>query len=86
MVEPTDGATRDLKAFLDGKADASISNNDVSSLGEGWDDGRDCSERLGVENSGFRPKEIRNAVFKLSVNVNRPIETGWTAASETVLP
>ena len=86
MVEPADGATRYLEALLNRKVDAPIGNDDIPSLGEGRDDGRNCSECLGVENCIFRSKEIRDVFLEVSVNVDCAVEACWTTTSETVFP
>ena len=86
MVEPADGAARDLEALLDREVDISIRNNDISSFCEGRDDGRNRRECLGVEDSIFCPKEICNIFLQVGVNVDCAVETCWTAASETVFP
>lgn len=86
MVEPADSATRDLEALLNRKVDVPVGNDDISTLGESRDDGRNRGERLRVENSIFRSEKIRNALLEVSVNVDRAIESCWTATSKAVLP
>ena len=86
MVEPADSATRDLEALLNRKVDVPVGNDDIPSFGEGRNDGRNCRERLGVEDGIFRSEEIRNVLLEVGVNVNRAVETCRTAASETVFP
>jgi len=86
VVEPADDAARDLEALLNRKVDVPICNDDISSFGEGRDDGRNCRECLGVENSIFRSKEIRDVFLEVGMNVDCAVETCWTATSETVFP
>ena len=86
MVEPADGTARDLEALLNRKVDASIGNDDISSFGEGRDDGGNCRERLGVENGIFRSKEVRDIFLEVGVNVDCAVETCRTATSKTVFP
>jgi len=86
MVEPADGATRYLEALLNRKVDTPIGNDDIPSLGEGRDDGRNCRERLRIENGIFRPKEIRDVFLEVGMNVDCAVETRWTATSETIFP
>lgn len=86
VVEPTDSATRDLKALLNRKVDVPVRNDDISTLAEGRDDGRNRRERLGVENRGFGSEEIRDILLEFSVNIDCAIETSWTATSETIFP
>ena len=86
MVEPADGATRDLEAFLNREVDVPIGNDNISSLGKGRNDRRNRGERLGVENSIFRPEEICDILLEIGVNVDCAVETRRTATSETVFP
>ena len=86
MVEPANGATRDLETLLNCKVDTPVCDNDISSLGEGRNHGRDGGERLGVENGIFRSKELCDVSLEVGMNVDRAVETCWTATSETVCP
>lgn len=86
MVEPADCAARYLEALLNREVDVPVCNDDISSLGEGRNDGRNCREGLGVENGVFCPEEICNILLEFGVNVDRAIETRRTTTSETVFP
>lgn len=86
MVEPADSATRDLEALLNCEVNAPVGNDDISSFGESWDDGRNRRERLGVENGIFRSKEICNVLLEVGMNVDCAVETRWTTTPETVFP
>lgn len=86
MVEPANSATRDLEALLNRKVDVPIGNDDIPTLGEGRYDGRNRRERLGVENSIFCSKEIRDVLLEVGMNVDCAVETCWTTTSEAVFP
>lgn len=66
---PFDLASRKLKTLVNGKVNTTVGNDNVASLGKGRDDGRDESERLGVDDGGFGTKEFGNARFELLVHV-----------------
>ena len=86
VVEPADGATRDLEALLNRKVDAPVSDDDISTLAEGGNNGGDCRERLRVEDGVFGSKEICDVLLQVGVHIDRPVETRWAATSETVFP
>ena len=81
MVKPVDGTKRDLGALPNLEVDVSTHNNDILSLDQDRDDGRNCRERLGVDNSIFCPKEICNIFLEAGMNVDCSVETCWTATS-----
>lgn len=66
---PFDLAPRKLKSFVNGKVDTAVGNDNVASLGKGRDDGRNESERLGVDDGGFGTKKLGHTRFELLVHV-----------------
>lgn len=60
---------RKLKFFVNGKVDIVVGNDNVVLFGKGWDDGRNESEWLGVDDGGFGIKKFGYMCFKLLVYV-----------------
>ena len=88
MIEPANGKARNLQALLDGKVDATVSDNDVATLCECTDYTRYCRESLRVENRGLCTAEICFVTLKVHVDICRAksIMTRRTIESKTDAP
>lgn len=69
MVEPSNGAPRDLQALLDGKVDTSVRYDDVTTFAKRRNNRSDGRESLRVDDAGLSTQEVSDVLFELNMYV-----------------
>ena len=84
MLVEFDGRSGQVKSFIDLFVASSISDEDITSLGEGGHDGWDGAGIVGIYDACFGAEVCRNIRFDLDVYILSPVEVWRTAWPDTV--
>ena len=84
MFVPSHVTPANLDSLPDSIVDTFVCYNDISSLAERWDDTRDGTERLRIDDTRLRAQERRNICFNFHMHILRAIESRRTAGPYSV--
>lgn len=65
MVVPSDGTSAQLQSLLNDKVDASVGDDDIPTLAEGWNDAGCGGETLAVDDGCLCTEERSDSTFEL---------------------
>lgn len=84
MLVESDGGSGEVQALIDLLVASSISDEDISALGEGGHDGWDGAGVVGVDDTGFGAEVSCDVGFDLDMDILSSVEVWWAAWSHTV--